>query len=289
MNFAKIHAGIKTLLTVSAFLVFQCCTSLTVKPPSPALDEKRVAALVSAFSAQESAAKSLFFSGTLTFKNQNTENAVQILMIADASPRAGTKSWADTQVRADTQVCPYGRMKIEITHPWGKPLTHILIEGQRLCILDFTEKRIYRGSLKSKRLSQRIPVPLNCSILWSLARAFPALIKHRETASIAENQFALMDHMGDKVQHFELYSAEPLPRKVCFCKQNATIVFSDFEDDDGILYARQMRFHGPDHKVGLEIDIDQMTFNTPLPKAVFSMEAPPDFTTVLLEDNDPEH
>jgi hypothetical protein len=265
----------------SAFLAFQCCSPLTVKPP--ALNEERVAALVSAFVAQESVAKTLFFSGTLTFKNQNTENAVQILMITDATPRADRKSWADTQV------CPYGRMKIEITHPWGKPLTHILIEGQRLCILDFTEKRIYRGSLKSKRLSQRIPVPLNCSILWSLARAFPALLKHREAASIAENQFALMDHMGDKVQHFELYSSEPLPRRVCFCKQNATIVFSDFEDDDGILYARQMRFHGPDHKVGLEIDIDQMTFNTPLPKAVFSMEAPPDFTTVLLEDNDPEH
>jgi len=267
----------------SAFLAFQCCSPLTVKPPSPALNEESVAALVSAFVAQESVAKTLFFSGTLTFKNQNTENAAQILMITDASPRADTKSGADTQV------CPYGRMKIEITHPWGKPLTHILIEGQRLCILDFTEKRIYRGSLESKRLSQHIPVPLNHSILWSLARAFPALLKHRETALIAGNQFTLLDKTGDKVQHFELYSAEPLPRRVCFCKQNATIVFSDFEDDDGILYARQMRFHGSDHNVGLEIDIDQMTFNTPLPKAVFSMEAPSDFTTVHLEDNDPEH
>ena len=283
MNFAKIHSGIRTLLLVSAFLVFQCCTPLTVKPPSPALDEKRVAALVSLFSAQESVAKTFFFSGTLTFKDRDTENAVQILMITDATLRAGTDD------RAGTGACPYGRMKIEITHPWGKPLTHILIESQRLQILDFTEKRIYRGSLKSKRLSRRIPVPLNHSILWSLARAFPALLKHRETASMAENQFTLIDSMGDKVQHFELYSAEPLPHRVCFCKQNATIDFSDFEDDDGILYARQMSFHGPDHTVSLELEIDRMTFNTPLPKAVFSMEAPPDFKTVHLENDDPEH
>ena len=283
MNFAKIHVEIRTLLTVSAFLAIQCCTPLTVKPPSPALDEKRVAALVSAFSAQESVAKTFFFSGTLIFKNQDTENAVQILMITDATLRAGTDD------RAGTGACPYGRMKIEITHPWGKPLTHILIEGQRLQILDFTEKRVYRGSLKSKRLSRRIPVPLNHSILWSLARAFPALLKHRETGSMAENQFTLIDSMGDKVQHFELYSAEPLPHRVCFCKQNATMVFSDFEDDDGILYARQVSFHGPDHKVSLEIEIDRMTFNTPLPKAVFSIEAPPDFKTVHLEDDHPEH
>ena len=273
----------KILLTVSAFLAFQCCSPLTVKPPSPALNEERIAALVSAYSEQESVAKTFFFSGTLTFKDQNTENAVQILMITDASPRVGANN------RAGTGACPYGRMKIEITHPWGKPLTHILIEGQRLHILDFTEKRIYRGSLNSERLSRRIPVPLNHSILWSLARAFPALLKHREAQSIAGNQFTLMDSMGDKVQHFELYSAEPLPHRVCFCKQNATIDFSDFEDDDGILYARQVSFHGPDHKVSLEIEIDRMTFNKPLPKAVFSMEAPPDFKTVHLEDNYPEH
>jgi hypothetical protein len=283
LNYTNIHSEIKTFLTALAFLSFQCCSPLTIQSPVPALNEERVLALVSAFSAQESVAKTLFFSGTLTFKNQDTENAVQILMITDASHRVDTKSWADTQVR------PYGRMKIEITHPWGKPLTHILIEGQRLHILDFVEKRIYRGSLNSEHLSRRIPVPLNHSILWSLARAFPALLKHQKAESMADNQFTLLDKMGNKVQHFELYSAEPFPRRVCFCKQNATIDFSDFEDDDGILYAQQVHFHDPDHKVGLEIDIDQMTFNTPLPKAVFSMEAPPDFKTVHLKDDDPEH
>lgn len=238
---------------------------------------------MSAFSVQESVAKTFFYSGTLNVKDQDTENSVQILMITDASPRA------DTDDRAGTDACPYGRMKIEITHPWGKPLTHIFIEGQRLHILDFTEKRIYRGSLKSRRLSRRIPVPLNHSILWSLARAFPALLKHRETASIAANQFTLMDSMGDTVQYFELYSGEPLPRKVRFCKQNVTIAFSDYEDDDDIRYARHMNFYGPGHKVNLEIEIDRMTFNAPLPNAVFSMEAPPDFKTVHLKDDHPEH
>jgi len=275
--------GTKTLLTALAFLAFQCCSPLTVKPPAPALDEESVASLVFDFRAQEEKAKTLFFSGTLTLKGQDAENSVQILMIADATPRAGTKS------RADTQVCPYGRMKIEITHPWGKTLIHILIEGQRLDILDFTEKRFYRGSLKSKRLSERIPVPLNHCLLWSLARAFPALLKHQEAASFAGNQITLLDPEGEKVQVFELYSSEPLPYRVSFCKENAVMVFSDFEDEDGILYARKVDFYGPDHKVGLAIEIDQMRFNTPLPEAVFRMEAPRDFKTVHLKDDDSEN
>ena len=283
MNCTKIHAGIITLIMASAFLAFQCCSPLIVNPPAPALDEDRIAGLMSAFSVQERAAKTLFFSGTLTLKYQNTDNALQILMIADAT------SGTDTDDRTDAGACLYKRMKIEITHPWGKPLAHIFIQGQQLQILDFTEKRFYRGSLKNKRLSQRIPVPLNCSILWSLARAFPALLKHQRTTSAAENRFALMDHMGNRVQHFEIYSSEPLPREVCFCKQNMTIFFSNFDDDDGILYARQVRFHDPDHKIDLEIDIDQMTFNKPLPNAVFSMEAPRDFTIVHLEKDDSEH
>ena len=67
------------------------------------------------------------------------------------------------------------------------------------------------------------------------------------------------------------------------------MVFSDFEDEDGILYARKVDFSGPDHKVGLAIEIDQMRFNTPLPEAVFRMESPRDFKTVHLKDDDSEH
>jgi len=286
LNFTKIHLGTKTLLTALtalAFLAFQCCSPLTVKPPAPALDKESVTSLVSAFSAQEEKAETLFFSGTLTLKNREAENSVQILMIADATPQAGTDD------RAGTCACPCGRMKIEITHPWGKALMHILIEGRRLDILDFNEKRFYRGSLKSKRLSERIPVPLNHCLLWSLARAFPALLKHKEAASFAGNQITLLDPEGEKVQVFELYSSEPLPYRVSFCRENATMVFSDFEDENGILYARKVDFHGPDHKIGLIIEIDQMSFNNSLPKAVFGMEAPRDFKTVHLKDDRPEH
>ena len=283
MNFTKIHLGTKTLLTALVFLAFQCCSPLTVKPPAPALDEESVASLVSDFKAQEEKAKTLFFSGVLTLKDQDAENSVQILMIADTTPRAGTKS------RVGTQVCPYGRMKIEITHPWGKTLVHILIEGQRLDILDFTEKRFYRGSLKSKRLSERIPVPLNHCLLWSLARAFPALLKHQEAASFAGNQITLLDSEGEKVQVFDLYASEPFPYRVFFCKENAVMVFSDFEDEYDILYARKVDFHSLDHKIGLAIEIDQMRFNAPLPEAVFRMEAPRDFKPVHLKDDDSEH
>ena len=283
MNLTNRHSGIKTLLTALAFLAFQCCAPLTVKPPTPAFDKEKITAILSTFEAQEGAAKTLFFSGTLTLKNRDHETDVQILMVAEVTPLTTTKS------EATTGAFPYGRMKIEITHTWGKPLLHILIQGQRLDILDFTEHRFYSGSFRSKRLSERIPVPLDPAILWSLTRAFPALLEHRKTVSFAGNHITLLDDTGVEIQVFELFSEEPLPHRVCFCKHKATLVFSDFENDNGILYARQVHFHGPHNKTELEIEIAQMTFNTSLPEAVFEMEAPPDFTFVHLENDYPEY
>ena len=285
MNFTNIHPGIKALLTALVFLAVQCCSPLTVKPPSPALTQERVASVVSAFAEQDKAVKTLFFTGTLTLKERGAENSVQILMVADATHRAGTEAVADTEDRAGTGACPYRRMKIELTHPWGKALVHILIEGSRADILDFTEKRFYRGRLNSKSLAERLRVPLNPSMLCSLARAFPAVLEHRSAVSLAGNRIALLDAEGNDVQVFELYSGEPLPFKVSFCKENVSMVFSDFQDEGGILYARQVKFNSPDQKISLGIEIDQMRFNTPLPKAVFEMDPPGDFITVPSKDD----
>ncbi|MCG6877933.1 MAG: outer membrane lipoprotein-sorting protein [Deltaproteobacteria bacterium] len=273
MNLTKTQLGIKTLLTALAFLGLQCCSPLTVKPPAPALDEESVASIVSAFAGQEKATRTLFFTGTLTLNNRGSENSAQILMIADRTSRAGTGAHS------------YGRMKIEITHAWGKSLLHLFLEGQRLEILDFNEKRFYRGTLRSRYLSARIPIPLNGAILWSLARAFPAVLKHHKAASFAGDQITLMDAEDVKVQVFDLYSSEPLPHRVSFLKENAEMIFSDFEDEDGILYARRVSFHSPGHEISLTIRIDQMKFNTLIPEAVFEMVPPRDFKTVNLRED----
>ncbi len=289
MNFNSIHSGVKTLLAALAVLVFQSCSPLSVPPPSPAMNEESVTAVLSAFAGQENAANTLFFSGTLTLKNQSSENSVQILMIADAAPHDRTKSAAYREGNAQKGVQLNRRIKIELTHPWGKALMHILVDGVQVDILNFREKRLYRGSLSSQYLASRLPVPLNLKILWSLARAFPALFEYQSAESFAGNQIALMDEKGQKIQVFELYSSEPLPFKVSFCEENASMVFSDWQDEDGILYARQMKFRSPDQKISLGIEIDQIRFNTLLPKAVFGMAAPQDFTTVPLKDDRSEH
>jgi hypothetical protein len=144
LNLTNIHPGIKTLLTALVFFAVQCCSPLTIKPPAPALNQEDVASVVSALTEQEKAAETLFFTGTLTLKEGGSENSVQILMIADATPRAGTEA-AYAEYRASTGACPYGRMKIELTHPWGKALIHILVKDSQCGYPRFYGKAVLQG------------------------------------------------------------------------------------------------------------------------------------------------
>ncbi len=276
MNLTKIHWGINTLLAVMTFLGIQGCSLLTVRPPAPALDDDCVKSIVSAFAEQEKAAKTLFYTGSLTLKGRDSENSAQILMIVDTQ--------GDMSER-DEDVFTRGRMKMEITHPWGKSLLHILLEDQQLNIMDFNEKRFYKGRLRSRYLSSYLPVPLNPAILWSLARAFPALLNHQETASKKGDQIDLLDAHGATVQAFELYLSEPLPHRVIFVREKAEMVFSGFEDDFGIIYAKELSLVSPGHHMSLAILIDQIKFNSPIPEAVFKMVPPRDFETIHLKDD----
>ncbi len=277
MNFTKRHWGIKTLLAALAFLGLQCCSPLTIKTPAPALDSIRVQTILSDFEGQERAAKSLFFSGTLTLLNGDSENSAQILVIAE--PAAPVPPQTEPAYA-------HGRIKIEITHPWGKPLLHLYLEGERLFIIDFTEKQFLKGSLRSRYLASRIPIPFNQAVWWSFVRCFPVVLDFDKAVSTTGGRITLLDSKGDDIQTFALYSAEPLPRRTFFLKQNVEMDFSDFEDDQGVLYARRVTLHQPEHEIVLSIKIDRMTINRPIPKAVFEMIPPRGFKTFLLKDED---
>jgi hypothetical protein len=260
-------------------LGFESCSPLTFKPPAPPLDEETVRSIVSAFAKQEKAAKTLFFSGSVTIKDRRSENSAQILMIADVKNCPFEKNRA---------FLPCGRIKIEITHTWGKSLLHLLVNGQRLEILNFNEKRFYQGTLKSSQIASLLPIPLNRAIIWSMARAFPALLAYSRATSQKEGEITLADASGAVVQVFHLYSGEPLPLRVLFTKENAEMVFSDYDEEDGILYAKKMRFHSLTQEISLAIEIDQMKFNVQIPETVFEMVPPHDFQTVLLGHGETE-
>ena len=249
------------LISVLLLLLLSCCARVAITPPSPPLDHQAITGIISAFKEQGAAVRTLFSSGTLTLDIKGSESDATVLIVATRDP---------------------SKIKIEITHPWGRPLLHILISGSSLDILSFTDKRLYTGQLGTHDLSRLIPVPLSPELLWTLARAYPVLLKYNRVLSLKGNQITLLDQREDKIQVVDLYPESDLPHRVSFCQQNTEVIFSNFQNNDGIRYAKEIEMNSPDDNARLALEIRQITFNKPVPEAIFRLETPLDFEVVSI-------
>ena len=262
MKIVKINPCLRSLMALIGISLLQCCAPLTISRPSPPFDSKEIADIVFAIREQDSAVRTLFSSGRLTFLGQASESDATILIVGTRDP---------------------SRIKIEITHPWGRPLLHILVDGPRIDILSFSEKRLYYGRLGSLGLSSLLPVRLDLSHLWILARCYPGLKGYDRAISLKGGQITLLSETGEKTEVIDLIPGSLLPRMVSFPEQNTRVRFSDFEDDDGILYAREMRLIDPEDETRVVLDIRRMVFNNPVPEEIFKLVIPADFEAVHLQ------
>ena len=249
------------LLSLIALLFSSGCAWFAKRPASPPFDHRETADIVSAFKYQERVVHSVFSSGTVTFESQGAQSEAEVLIIARRDPPA---------------------VMIEITHAWGQPLLHIRVNGSRLDVVSFTEKRHYRGRLGSPRILKQIPFPLDSDLIWSLARAYPVLPPYHHARSMKGDQVTLLDKQDADLQVIDLYPDSHLPQRVRLRRQGTAISFSDLQDSGGILYAGEIRLTDDDQTALLTLDIRQMVFNKPLPEAIFQQEAPPDFEVVQL-------
>ncbi len=245
-----------------------CCARVAITPPSPPLDHQAMTGIISVFKKQATVVRTLVSSGTLTLDIKGSESDTKVLIVATRHP---------------------SKIKIEITHTWGRPLLHILIKGSNLDILSFTDKRLYSGQLGNLGLTRLIPVPLSPELIWTLARAYPVLLNHNRALSVNGNQITFLDQGGDKIQVVDLYPESDLPQRVSFCKQNAEVIFSDFQNNDSIQYAKEIEMNSPNDNARLALEIRQITFNKPVPDAIFQLETPRDFEVVPLRNANREN
>jgi len=249
------------LLSVAVLLLLSGCAYFAASPPSPPLARQEIDRIVSAFEEQERAVDTLFSSTALTIDVQGFQSEAMVLIVARRNPST---------------------IKIEITHPWGRPLLHVLVKGPYLDILSFSEKRHYRGRLVSSDLSRLIPVPVSPDILWTLSRAYPVLPHYHRAQSTKGDQISLMDKQNADIQVVDLYPDTYLPRRVWFCQQETYMSFSEFQSSNGILYAKEIGLRSNDSRTRMTLEIRQMTFNSPLPEAIFKQEVPRGFERVQM-------
>ncbi len=260
MNLNKqIPLGVILFLLFTSFF-FQCCAPVSVQQPSRPFDHKKITDLISMSREQERQVHTLFSSGRLTIKRRGSETELNTLI-------AGVRD--------------SDKIKIEITHPWGRPLLHILLNEKRFQILSFSEKRYYSGSLGSFDPSGFFPGMLDPDQIWTFVRGYPVIRKHNRAVSLKENQTTVLNTNGKFVQVIDFYPQSSILCSVVFPGHDIKITFSNFQNEDGIYYAQKVGLNDPRTGSQFTFDLKQVVFNKAIPKEIFQLEKPVGFEIML--------
>ena len=255
----QIPWGVFFLLLFSSFFL-QCCAPVSVQQSSRPFEPEKISDLISMTRDQERQVHALFSLGRLTIKRRGSEAELNTLA-------AGIRD--------------SGKIKIEITHPWGRPFLYILIHERRFQILSFSEKRYYSGYLGSFVPSGLFPEMLEPDQIWTFVRGYPVIRKHNRAVSLKENQITVLNTNGEFVQVIDFHPQSITPCSVLFPEQDIRLTFSDFKNEDGIYYARKVGLSDPRTGSDLIFERKQVVFNKAIPKEIFQLEKPVGFETPL--------
>ena len=259
MNTLRLQFSIRNLIAGLIPILFQCCAPVFVQPRPPPFGHQKIEHLVSSFEEQERRVQAFFSSGTLTVEDYYSEFDADILIVATRDPL---------------------KIRIEVTHPWGVPIVHILIQETRLHILSFPEKRYYIGHLgDSDPALNFFPLHLDPDQLWGLVKGYPILGEYYRVESQQGNQITLLNRELESVQIIDLYPQSNLPSLMSYPEQDIEVSFSDFKNDEGIYYARNIIFNDSNAWTTLALNMKNMVFNKPIPDEVFDLKIPPYFET----------
>ncbi|MGD8984005.1 MAG: hypothetical protein PVI53_08250 [Desulfobacteraceae bacterium] len=253
---------LSSLLTCFLFLSLSTCTTL-YKP----LGDRDVEDILSRIQAQERKVFSFYSTGGLSLQDRDWESESHVLIVGNRNPF---------------------KIKIEVTHPWGRPIVHILIDKRNLQVLSFAEKKLYLGAFTPETLSKFLPGELDAHLVWAVLRGYPHLLSYHRTTSMKANQIRLFDEKGKVLEIIDLYSESKLPRMVFFPEKNIGLGLSDFQEIDGIYYARKVKLEDMGGKSNLMLRNRKMVFNKTIPNEVFNLEKPPSFGTYDLQENSNE-
>lgn len=247
------------------FLLFLLCSCATLHRTSshPPLNKQDVETVLSGIQEQESKVFSCYMNGRLAVKNWIWNSDFNIFI-------AGTKE-------------PY-RTKIEVTHSWGHPIVHVLIDGTTLKVLSFREDRLYIGAFTPKTLSEFLPGNFDADLIWAVLRGYPNLLEYQGAISLGSDQISLLDDKEDVVEIIDIYPDNLLPREVSYPQQDITMSFSDIQEYQGIHYARKIKVKNTKEKGSLVIENKEIGFNRTFPEEIFFLEKPPLFETFYLDN-----
>ena len=259
-----LYVSVMSLLAILVISIFYGCTSLNRHLSMEPMGPDETGAVIAYIQDQEDRISSFITSGTVSIEAWMRAPEADILIFGTRDPF---------------------RLKIEITHPWGGRILHILIEDTKLEVLSFDERTQYIGTFTPYALSRFLPgLNLDKDLVWSVSRGYPILMEYSRFVSFGADQIILLDHEGTQIEIINLLNGGRFPREVLFPIHDINIDFSTYEEINGIYYAQEVKVDGATGNKELVLKYKKMVFNTAAVSAQdFTISPPPGFGKVYLD------
>lgn len=244
------------------FLFWGGCSFLKI-PKKPPVSADQISALLSEMKTQQDRVSTFYSNGQVSLKDGLLERESDILVVGTHSPF---------------------QVKIELTHSWGKPLLHVLISQDRLEVLSFKDQKFYVGAFTPEALSRFFPAPLEEGYVWAALRGYPAILVPDPIVSGEANRLRVLNEREEVVQTLDLSGPDAPPRRIRLPLLGIDMIFLDYQREEGICFAREVRVERPEEKKALILTRKKTVFNKPIPEEIFRLEKPPHFTQAGIDE-----
>jgi len=177
------------LYSLSIFLLTLLlgCASLAPFPPSKPFSQQESDRLISNLQDQEEKVSSFQGIGTLMLKKGEEEIEANLFAVGSN---------------------PY-KIRLEITHPWGRPLLYIVADEKSISVLSLTDKKFFRGPPHSLDRKQFFLYGLDLDLAWKIfSGSVPILSATGGTVSLKPHEISLYN----KQDEICLLYTSPSPR-----------------------------------------------------------------------------
>jgi len=236
------------------------CAPLVPYPPSVPFSRKETAQLIDRLKTQEEEIASFQGLGKLRFKDGEQESETNLLAVGSRPLR----------------------VRVEISHAWGRPLFFVVADNKHAQAVSFVEKKVFRGEWDRLPEGPFHVLTLDLDSLWIALSGSVPILPHARAASLKEHEIRLFDAEEDVREIISFSPDSRLPRSVYFPDKGITIIFSDYERCDLGPKPSRIMIMSEMHNQSAEIRYKHLRINRAVPEEVFRLAPPPGFEIVDL-------
>ena len=231
-------------------------------PPYAPFTQTETAQLISNLRAEGRRISSFHGAGRLRYRDREKESELNLLA-------AGGRPF---------------KVRLEVSHPWGRPLFFVVLDGDNTSVLSLVDHKFFKGQSNRLPMDLFFLLRLDLDSIWQILSGNVPVLPHSKAASLKPYEVTLYNGEGEVTQIISFFPRSLLPRSVFFPYEGITIMLSDFKQDDFGPRPLKIEIARKDKNQSVEIRYRNLTRNKPIPEEVFSLDPPPGFEVIELNE-----